>query len=88
MPSGPIFLSVRDRRYAAMQLTPLSCPGCNRPLSISWDMWGEYYVCEDCGFTAEDDDDLSPAKHMGGKQLAAFLGVRAASGFTSAPHLH
>jgi hypothetical protein len=21
-------------------------------------MWGQYYLCGSCGFTAEDDDDL------------------------------
>jgi hypothetical protein len=25
---------------------------------MSWDMWGRYYLCGACGFTAEDDDDL------------------------------
>ena len=23
-------------------------------------MWGQYYVCQGCGFTAEDDDQLKP----------------------------
>jgi hypothetical protein len=22
-------------------------------------MWGKYYLCRDCGFTAEDDDELN-----------------------------
>lgn len=22
-------------------------------------MWGKYYLCGDCGFTAEDDNDLN-----------------------------
>jgi hypothetical protein len=22
-------------------------------------MWGKYYLCGDCGFTAEDDDELT-----------------------------
>jgi hypothetical protein len=22
-------------------------------------MWGKYYLCAECGFTAEDDDDLT-----------------------------
>lgn len=34
------------------------CPCCDQPLGISWDMWGKYYLCGGCGFTAEDDDDL------------------------------
>jgi len=34
------------------------CPRCDQPLGMSWDMWGRYYLCGACGFTAEDDDDL------------------------------
>lgn len=41
-----------------MQATPHRCPGCNQPLWISNDMWGPYYLCHDCGWTAEDDDDV------------------------------
>jgi len=44
-----------------MQRTPQRCPCCSQPLGISWDMWGQYYVCQGCGFTAEDDDALRPA---------------------------
>ena len=43
-----------------MQRTPQRCPCCSQPLGISWDMWGQYYVCSGCGFTAEDDDELKP----------------------------
>ena len=25
---------------------------------ISWDMWGQFYLCQECGFAAEDDDEL------------------------------
>ncbi len=42
-----------------MQRLKHRCPCCDQPLGISWDMWGQYYLCSDCGFTAEDDDDLS-----------------------------
>jgi len=35
------------------------CPRCAEPLGISRDMWGQYYLCASCGFTAEDDDDLN-----------------------------
>ena len=31
------------------------CPRCNDLLDVSRDMWGEFYVCEECGFAAEDD---------------------------------
>lgn len=43
-----------------MQRRSHPCPGCSQPLGISWDMWGQFYVCPECGFTAEDDDELSP----------------------------
>ncbi len=41
-----------------MQRLASCCPRCDQPLGISWDMWGKYYLCGACGFTAEDDDDL------------------------------
>lgn len=41
-----------------MQRLPHRCPHCDQPLVISWDMWGKYYLCGGCGFTAEDDDEL------------------------------
>ncbi len=41
-----------------MTYTNEICPTCHAWLVISWDMWGEYYLCNQCGFTAEDDDDL------------------------------
>ncbi len=39
------------------------CPRCDQPLGISWDMWGKYYLCGGCGFTAEDDDELNGKSH-------------------------
>ena len=42
-----------------MQHVSHRCPRCNQPLGISWDMWGKYYLCGGCGFTAEDDDELN-----------------------------
>jgi len=42
-----------------MQRTPHRCPHCQRQLLITSDMWGLYYLCEDCGWTAEDDDDVA-----------------------------
>ena len=56
-----------------MQPTPQRCPCCNQPLGISWDMWGEYYMCEDCGFTAEDDDELKPQTASESLKPPAFL---------------
>ncbi|MEE8347777.1 MAG: hypothetical protein V3S20_10545 [Dehalococcoidia bacterium] len=41
-----------------MQRLSDRCPRCDQPLGMSWDMWGRYYLCGACGFTAEDDDDL------------------------------
>ncbi|HZP25464.1 MAG TPA: hypothetical protein VFB90_00265 [Dehalococcoidia bacterium] len=48
---------------------PQSCPSCQGILSISSDMWGHYYFCEDCGFTAEDDDEIAITRAQG-PQLA------------------
>ncbi len=42
-----------------MQRLAHRCPRCDRPLGISCDMWGKYYLCGGCGFTAEDDDELT-----------------------------
>ena len=41
-----------------MQRSLNRCPRCDQPLEISRDMWGKYYLCGRCGFTAEDDDEL------------------------------
>jgi len=41
-----------------MQRLSHRCPRCDQPLEISCDMWGKYYLCGGCGFTAEDDDEL------------------------------
>ncbi len=49
-----------------MQPSPRACPGCNGQLFISSDMWGHFYACEGCGFTAEDDDDIAlPGRSSG-----------------------
>ncbi len=47
-----------------MQQLTERCPFCDRPLGISCDMWGKYYLCGGCGFTAEDDDDLHGESRM------------------------
>ena len=62
-----------------MQRTPHRCPCCGQPLGISWDMWGQYYVCQDCGFTAEDDDELKPHAASQPNQPPAFLTIPAPS---------
>ena len=31
------------------------CPRCREPLDVSRDMWGDFYICEGCGFAEEDD---------------------------------
>ncbi|MBI2912360.1 MAG: hypothetical protein HYY03_00385 [Chloroflexi bacterium] len=46
---------------------------------MSWDMWGQYYVCQDCGFTAEDDDELKPHAASQPDQPPAFLTIPAPS---------
>jgi len=42
-----------------MQRLTYRCPRCDQPLGISCDMWGKYYLCGECGFTAEDDDEIT-----------------------------
>jgi len=44
-----------------MQRTPHRCPKCAEPVLLHADMWGPYYVCDDCGWTCEDDASLVPA---------------------------
>ncbi len=34
------------------------CPRCSERLRVSCDMWGSFWVCGECGFTAEDDDEV------------------------------
>jgi len=53
-----------------MQRTPQRCPDCSQPLGISWDMWGQYYVCQGCGFTAEGDEMKPTDKRQ---EVSAFL---------------
>ncbi len=48
-----------------MELTQQPCPHCSCPLVISWDMWGPFYVCPECGFSAEDEDELSQRNQKG-----------------------
>lgn len=48
-----------------MQRASAECPSCGQLLAISWDMWGSYYLCRDCGYTAEDDDELSSSSPRG-----------------------
>ncbi len=36
-------------------------------------MWGEFYVCEGCGFTAEDDAELEKPGHQYGGLLEQLL---------------
>ena len=49
-----------------MQRTPHRCPHCAMPVCICSDMWGPYYLCRDCGWTAEDDDLLLPTPRKRG----------------------
>lgn len=53
-----------------MQHANGGCPRCDQPLGISWDMWGKYYVCGGCGFTAEDDDQLTVHRRTPGPTVA------------------
>ena len=45
-----------------LQLVSFRCPGCSELLTLSSDMWGLYYLCATCGFTAEDDDQVVGAR--------------------------
>jgi hypothetical protein len=36
-------------------------------LYIHLDMWGPFYLCDACGWTAEDDNHLDPAVATVGK---------------------
>ncbi len=56
-----------------MQRTPHHCPCCSQPLGMSWDMWGQYYLCHGCGFTAEDDDELKPRVELATSRQAPAL---------------
>ena len=56
-----------------MQRTAHRCPHCNEPLWIHSDMWGPYYLCDDCGWTAEDDDELFPATGASKGDIPPFL---------------
>jgi predicted RNA-binding Zn-ribbon protein involved in translation (DUF1610 family) len=56
-----VLCDIRCTEVSTLEQTPHRCPGCKRPICITCDMWGEYYLCEDCGWTAEDDDELVPA---------------------------
>lgn len=44
------------------------CPDCSEPLEVSRDMWGEFFLCQDCGFA--EDDDLAPEAKMTAALLA------------------
>ena len=47
------------KEVSPVQRTPHHCPHCDEALVIHSDMWGPYYLCEGCGWTAEDDDDVA-----------------------------
>ena len=32
------------------------CPRCLCLLRLGHDMWGRYWLCDECGFAADDDD--------------------------------
>ena len=36
-------------------------------------MWGAYYLCEDCGWTAEDDAQLLQATRIARDEIPPFL---------------
>jgi len=52
MSSGRFFSSGGETMLSRPQRR---CPHCNDNLDTSHDMWGEIYLCEECGFATEDD---------------------------------
>ena len=32
--------------------------GCPGTVRVGWDMWGSHWLCDGCGFAAEDDDQV------------------------------
>lgn len=52
-----------------IRTTAQLCPHCKGSLLISCDMWGEFYACEACGFTAEDDDEIKVSGNGYSSQL-------------------
>lgn len=51
------------------------CPRCSRSLQFSRDMWGKFYVCKDCGFALEDDDELMIGANEDPPKRSRFAGV-------------
>jgi hypothetical protein len=49
-----------------------TCPHCDSPLFELFDLWGPFYVCEDCGYEF-DPSELDP-KHLQSLGQPAFAG--------------
>ena len=64
-----------------MERTQQPCPHCSCLLVISRDMWGPFYVCPECGFSAEDDDELS--QDFSGARLGGSPPARPWRGFAA-----
>ena len=68
-----------------MQQLSDSCPRCDQPLGISWDMWGKYYLCGGCGFTAEDDDELNGKATMPASAAGHLIQMEASRPWQASP---
>ncbi|MBI1884988.1 MAG: hypothetical protein HYS09_01520 [Chloroflexi bacterium] len=61
-----------------MKRAPVRCPRCRQSLIISCDMWGQFYACEGCGFSAEDDDHIKEPETAYGALFLEHLRAQAA----------
>ncbi len=57
-----------------MQRTSHGCAHCSQLLALSSDMWGLYYLCADCGWTCEDDDQIPKARRSVASMTPGLLG--------------
>jgi ribosomal protein L37AE/L43A len=58
-----------------MQRTPHRCPQCAQAVWIHADMWGRYYVCDECGWTGEDDAALATVARRADTAISAIVGA-------------
>lgn len=63
------------KEVVAVDLSPI-CPSCGEQLRSCHDLWGEYYVCEHCGFATAEDIDLVLAMGRARPWAARFPALR------------
>jgi hypothetical protein len=62
-----------------MAQTPQRCPHCGETARVSSDMWGQYYLCEDCGWGTEGVVQAA-ARRSGSNVPATAVPVEQANG--------